>query len=80
MFIVSKFIKNRFHTYMSFLSLVTHFTPQERAKCVEWFIEEGKSSKLFQRRYRREHGLNSIAPSGSRIREWYAKFQEGEAL
>ena len=57
------------------------YSPQQRAKCVEWFIEEEKSVAGFQKRYRREFravNRNATAPDAKSIKNWYDKFQEGD--
>uniref|UniRef100_A0A915E7C3 Glycosyltransferase family 92 protein n=1 Tax=Ditylenchus dipsaci TaxID=166011 RepID=A0A915E7C3_9BILA len=54
------------------------YLPQQRSKYVEWFIEEGKNVASFQKRYRRELGRHATATDAKRIKEWYAKFQEGD--
>ena len=48
-------------------------TAEEKAKCVEWFVEEGKSFKQFGVPYRREHGRHAEVPDKKRIWDWYNK-------
>ena len=50
-----------FGRYFAFQAMV--FSKQEKAQCVEWFIEEGKSIAKFGRRYRGEVGRNAKPPS-----------------
>ena len=45
---------------------------QEKAQCVEWFIET-KSDTQVQRRFRTNY--NRTPPSRTTIRAWYKKFK-----
>ena len=58
-----------------FLVLAMVYTAEEKAKCVDWFIEESKSFKQFGVRYRREHGRHAEVPDRKRIWHWYNKFK-----
>ena len=46
-------------------------TPQEKAQCVEWFIEM-RSEMQVQRNFRTRFGRNT--PLRTSIREWYKRF------
>ena len=48
-------------------------TPQEKAQCVEWFIET-RSDTQVQRNFRTRYGRNP--PSRTSIRELYKRFNE----
>ena len=48
-------------------------TPQEKAQCVEWFIET-RSDTQVQRNFRTRYGRNP--PLRTSIREWYKRFME----
>ena len=47
--------------------------PQEKAQCVEWFIET-RFELQVQRNFRTRYGRNP--PSRTSIREWYKRFKE----
>ena len=58
-----------------FLVLAMVYTAEEKAKWVEWFIEEGKSFKQFGVGYRRVHGRHAEVPDKELIWDWYNKFK-----
>jgi hypothetical protein len=47
---------------------------QEKAQCVWWYAESGKSPVTVQRKFRRKYGRDP--PSKSSIIRWAAKFLE----
>ena len=53
-------------------------TAAEKAQCVEWFIQTGKSVVAFQRKFRKQHGIHSNAPDKKQIKLWYQRFMAGE--
>ena len=68
-------LKTCFIAKLIFLVLAVVYTAEEKAKCVEWYIEEGKIFKQFGVRYRREHGRHAGVPDKKRIWDWYNKFK-----
>jgi hypothetical protein len=59
------------------------YTPEQKARCVIWYIETGHSPKQVQINYRSDKigwGRHVVAPSSGTIVKWYQRFETTASL